>query len=88
VSPEIALLIMLYLGLVSLAATVKAIMDRDLVKAIAYSAIQSIAYAIIYALLLAPDILIVYLAVGAGIYPVLMLYAVSKTRRYEEDGSE
>jgi len=84
-SPEVALLIMLYLSLVSLAATVKAVMDRDLVKAIAYSAIQSIAYAIIYALLLAPDILIVYLAVGAGIYPVLMLYAVSKTRRFEEN---
>ncbi len=78
-----SLAILLYLSVAALAASVLAIKARDLVKAVAFSAMQSVAYAIIYALLLAPDILIVYVAVGVGIYPVLMLYAISKTRRYE-----
>ncbi len=83
-SPLFVLLLILYLGVVALVSSILAIRSRDLVKAVAFSAMQSVAYAILYAILLAPDILLVYVAVGVGIYPVLILYAISKTRRYEE----
>ncbi len=85
-NPAFALGIVLYLCITALVASILAIRARDLVKAVAFSAMQSVAYAIIYALLLAPDILFVYVAVGVGIYPVLMLYAISKTKRFEEVG--
>jgi len=84
VNPAFTLCVVLYLCVTALIASILAIRSRDLVKAVAFSAMQSVAYAIIYALLLAPDILLVYVAVGVGIYPVLMLYAISKTRRFEE----
>lgn len=60
------------------------IVQRDLVKATALSAGQSIAYALAYYLLAAPDILFAYIPIAVGVYTVLLLYAISKTERYEE----
>lgn len=68
----------------ALVATYLVIKSRDLIKAVVFSAIQSIAYSLAYYLLAAPDIVLAYLAVGVGIYSVLLLYAISKTERYEE----
>jgi len=68
----------------ALIATYLVIKSRDLIKAVVFSAIQSIAYSLAYYLLAAPDIVLAYLAVGVGIYSVLLLYAISKTERYEE----
>lgn len=81
---EFPLLLIAYFSTLGLVFTYFAIKERDLIKAIIYSTIQSISYALLYCALLAPDILLVYLAVGFGIYPIMLLYAVSKTRRYEK----
>ncbi|RLG90823.1 MAG: sodium:proton antiporter [Thermoprotei archaeon] len=81
---EFPLLLIAYFSTLGLVFTYFALKDKDLIKAIIFSTIQSISYALIYGTLLAPDILLVYLAVGFGIYPILLLYAVSKTRRYEK----
>jgi len=61
-----------------------AIKNRDLVKATIFSAGQSTAFALIFFLLMAPDIVLAYVAVAVGIYTVLLLYVISKTERYEE----
>ncbi len=61
-----------------------AIVQRDLVKAAVLSAGQSIAYAFAYYLLAAPEILFAYIPIAVGIYTVLLLYAISKTERFEE----
>lgn len=61
-----------------------AIRERDLIKAIVFSALQSVAFAYAYYLLFAPDIVLAYIAVGVGIYSILLIYGVSKTERYEE----
>jgi len=63
--------------------TYLAIKDRDLVKAAIFSAGQSAAFALIFFLLMAPDIVLAYVAVAVGIYTVLLLYVISKTERYE-----
>jgi len=62
-----------------------AIKSKDLVKAAIFSAGQSATFALTFFLLMAPDIVLAYVAVAVGIYTVLLLYVISKTERYEED---
>ncbi len=68
---------------VAFVASVKAVLERDLFKAIVFSALQSVAYALIFGILMAPDILYAYVAVSLCLYPVLLIYVVSKTYRFE-----
>ncbi|OYT56839.1 MAG: sodium:proton antiporter [Desulfurococcales archaeon ex4484_217_2] len=81
---SVGLLIIAYLATVAVIFTYKAIVEKDLIKAIVYSAGQSVAYAIAYAALLAPDIMLAYIAIGVGVYSIILLYVVSKTSRFEE----
>jgi len=62
-----------------------AIKSKDLVKATVFSAGQSAAFALAFFLLMAPDIVLAYVAVAVGIYTVVLLYIISKTERYEGD---
>jgi len=78
----IMLLVASFLGLLF---TYMAITEKDLLKAIAYSAGQSVSYTLIFYLLMAPDIVLTYIAVAVGIYSALLVFIVSKTTRYEED---
>ncbi|MEM4005487.1 MAG: hydrogenase subunit MbhD domain-containing protein, partial [Desulfurococcaceae archaeon] len=57
-------LIMAVLGIMSTIAVYLAIKERDLVKAVVYSALQSSFYAVLYYFLMAPDIVLVYLPVA------------------------
>jgi len=81
---SIGLLIIAYLATAAVVFTYKAIAEKDLIKAIVYSAGQSVAYAIAYAALLAPDIMLAYIAIGVGVYSIILLYVVLKTSRFEE----
>ncbi|MEM1867638.1 MAG: hydrogenase subunit MbhD domain-containing protein, partial [Thermosphaera sp.] len=63
-----------------------AITEKDLLKAIVFSAGQSIAYSIILQLFVAPDVLLAYIAVSVGIYSALLVYIVSKTERFDGGG--
>jgi len=62
-----------------------AITEKDLLKAIGFSAGQSVAYSLIFYILMAPDVLLAYIAVSVGVYTALLVFTVSKTTRYEED---
>ncbi|RLG85229.1 MAG: sodium:proton antiporter [Thermoprotei archaeon] len=64
-------------------ATYLAVTERDLVKAVVFSAIQSTAYAFMYYLLMAPDIVLVYVPVAVGLYPAVILFLIKKTERFE-----
>ncbi len=72
-------------ALFSTAATYLAITEKDLVKAVIYSAIQSTIYAFIYYMLMAPDIVLVYIPVAVGLYPAVILVLIRKTERWEKD---
>jgi len=76
-------LIMGVAGLLSIIPTFYAIIERDLVKAAIYSALQSTFYAIIYYLLMAPDLVLTYIPVAVGLTPALILLLIKKTERYE-----
>ncbi len=80
------LALLAYLFTVATILTYKAIVSKDLLKAILYSAGQSVAFAIALTVLMAPDVLYAYLAVSVGIYPIILLYAVRRTQRYEGGG--
>lgn len=69
---------------VAVVCTYMVVKERDLVKAVVLSALQSIMYTLAYYLLMAPDIVLAYVAVGVGIYSVALLFAISKTERFEE----
>ena len=80
---EIHLLILLITVLIGLIFSYLAIVEKDLLKAIGFSAVQAIAYAIAFYILMAPDIVLAYVAIAVGIYTALLVFVVSKTERYE-----
>ncbi len=79
----LGLVLLAYLFSIAMLFTYKAITEKDLIKAVIFSASQSVAYAIAYAVLLAPDIMLAYIAIGIGVYSIILLYVISKTERYE-----
>lgn len=85
ISETIVCLIMAVIGVLSTIAVYMAIQERDLVKAVIYSAVQSSFYALLYYFLMAPDIVLVYLPVAVGLIPGVLLILISKTERWEKE---
>ncbi|RLG84772.1 MAG: sodium:proton antiporter [Thermoprotei archaeon] len=84
--PDILIIgIMGFLGLISVIATYLAVTEKNLVRAVIYSAIQSTIYAFLYFLLMAPDIVLVYVPVAVGLYPAIILFLIRKTEHEERD---
>lgn len=78
-------LVMAVLGLLSTVATYFAVKEKDLLKAVIYSALQSSFYAVLYFLLAAPDIALVYIPVAVGLIPAVLIILISKTERWERE---
>jgi len=78
-------LLMALSGVASTIAVYLAMIERDLVKAVIYSAIQSTLYSLLFYLLMAPDIVLVYLPVSVGLIPGVLLLLISRTERRERD---
>jgi uncharacterized MnhB-related membrane protein len=81
----IVYLIMAVVSLLSVVAVYLAMVERDLIKAVIYSALQSGFYAVLYYLLMAPDIVLVYLPVAVGLIPGVLIVLISKTERWEKE---
>lgn len=79
-------LLMAIPALLSVVAVYLAIVEKDLVKAVVYSALQSTFYALIFYLIMAPDIFLTYIPVSVGLYTALILVLIKKTERYEGEG--
>lgn len=77
-------LVVIIASVLSLIFAFLAITEKDLLRAVGYSAGQSIMYAIILQVFAVPDILMTYVAVSVGIYSGLLIYVVSKTERWEK----
>ncbi|RLG80690.1 MAG: sodium:proton antiporter [Thermoprotei archaeon] len=71
-------------ALASVVAVYFAVIERNLVRAVVFSAIQSTLYALLYYILMAPDIVLVYVPVAVGLYPAVILFLISKTEREEK----
>lgn len=70
-------------ALLSIIATYLAVRAKDMMTAVVFSAMQSTAYALIYYVLMAPDIVLVYIPVSVGILPAITIMLIKKTERYE-----
>lgn len=84
---EPADLVFILLGvsaLLSTPATALAIASRDLLKALIFSALQSTLYTLMFFLLMAPDIVLVYVAVSIGFMSLLIILLIKKVGRYEK----
>jgi len=72
-------------ALLSIVAVYFAVIEKDLVRAVIYSALQSTLYALITYLIMAPDIFLTYIPVSVGLYTALVLILIKKTERIEGD---
>ena len=70
---------------VALIFTYLAIVQKDLVKAIIFSSVESASYLLVFYLLMGPDLALAYVAIGIGIYPAVAFFLVKKTERYESE---
>lgn len=81
----IVLLLALLASVLALASTIKVLYEKDIALAIVYSGVESVFFALVLQLFLAPDLLIAYIVVGLGLNTVILLYVLSKGERYEEE---
>ena len=82
--PLIHLILIAIAVSLALIFTYRAVLEKDLVKAVAFSAAQSTAFALVFYLLAAPDIVLAYVAIAVGIYTAIILFLIRKTESYEE----
>lgn len=82
---DFSLALLALFSAVGLVFTYLAVVEKDLVKAVVFSAIQSTAYVAVLYLLRAPDIVLVYLPVAVGLYPAALLFLIGKTEKVEEE---
>ena len=80
---DVTLLLLALFSTVGLVFTYLAVTERDLVRAVVYSAVQSSVYAVLLYLLRAPDIVLVYIPVSVGLYPATLLFLIGKTERVD-----
>ncbi len=80
----VILIMMAVAALTSVIATYLAVTEKDLLVAVVFSALQSTAYALLFYLLMAPDIVLVYIPVAVGLYPAVLVILIKKTERFEE----
>lgn len=67
----------------SLFIVILIVLERDLMKAVIYSAIQSIMYVLLYYLLMAPAVCLVYIPIALGLQPAILFFLIKKTERFE-----
>lgn len=68
----------------ALIASILTMFEKDLLKAIILSGVESIFFALLLLIFLAPDLLIAYVAIGLGVNSVILIFALRKGERYEE----
>ncbi|AFN04207.1 hypothetical protein PFDSM3638_07135 [Pyrococcus furiosus DSM 3638] len=66
-------------------SSVLMIVTRDLLVAVLASAAMSLLLSLEFYMLHAPDVAIAEAAVGAGVVTALVMYAISKTERWERE---
>ncbi|WP_440059081.1 Na(+)/H(+) antiporter subunit B [Thermogladius sp. 4427co] len=83
-TPIIMLLLAAFSSTMALIAALKIVFEKDVLKAIVISGVESLFYSILLAVFLAPDLLIAYIAVGLGLNSAILIYALRGGERYEE----
>lgn len=61
------------------------VFEKNLIRAVIYSAVQSTAFAVVLYLLRAPDIVLVYVPISVGLYPAALFFMISKSEPEEKE---
>ncbi len=83
--PYIPLILASIGSTLALIATIIALFEKDVLRSIVLAGVESVFFALLLAVFLAPDLLIAYIAVGLGLNSVILIYALMKGERYEEE---
>ncbi len=75
--------LILICALTSTALAYLIVKEKDLLVATLLLIGQGISHALLYYLLMAPDLFLTYIPVSAGIIPLLLLLLIKKTERVE-----
>lgn len=70
--------------LIAVLSAVIALLQNDLLKAAILTGISGASIAVLYEMLLAPDVALTQAIVGAAITPVFIALAIQKTRRTDD----
>ncbi len=68
----------------ALISTILVLYEKDVAKAVVLAGVESVFYALLLQVFLAPDLLIAYVGIGLGLNTVVLLYVLTKGERYEE----
>lgn len=77
-------MILIILSIPVIAFSLLAVHSKDLLFSVIFLAVVSMALAVVFLLLKAPDIAITEAAVNAGLTTLIYVIAIRKTRRIEE----
>lgn len=78
------LIILIIIIIVTLLAAILALVRTDLLEVAILSGITGLGIALMFQLLLAPDVALTQAIVGAGIIPVFLTLAIKKTTRVDD----
>lgn len=78
-------LIAYVLIILSILGAIAALLQKDLIRASIIVGAESVALALIFHILLAPDLALTQAVVGTALLPGVIIIAIYKTRRMEED---
>lgn len=70
--------------LIAVLSAIIALLQNDLLKAAILTGISGASIAVLYEMLLAPDVALTQAIVGAAITPVFIALAIQKTRRTDD----
>lgn len=75
--------VLVYFVFLAAVATLATVFERDVLKAVVKSSLQSLALAMTLVVLQAPELVLVYLPIGVGAYTVIFVTALGRMPRYE-----
>ena len=81
-------LVVAFLVVVLLIAAIYAAETEDLINAVISLALLSLIVSIFFYILQAPDVAMTEAAIGAGLSTAIFIFAIKKTRRYENHERE
>ncbi len=82
----LALAILMFITMVALA--VATVISKDLIKSAILLAGVSLIASFLFVLMRAPDVAMAEASIGSALTAMIMVYAIGRTRRFEEGGEE
>jgi uncharacterized MnhB-related membrane protein len=84
----IFLVLAIIMFVIMIALAVATVISKDLIKAAILLAGVSLIASFLFALMRAPDVAMAEASIGSALTAMILVYAIRRTRRFEEGGDE